>query len=161
MKVHVEAVLTAERLGIPRDQVASEGVETHGKDSWSVTTDEESVAGEPEVSVLDEETPGEVATPRGSHPSRTTSVVMKAVPKFMRVPFRNALKLALCDVTQGRNEVDQEHGWKLFFMFPWNFGGGNISPALWLPVRMCDEEAARARRSTAVSRHHRKPDHEG
>ena len=48
-------------IGTPRDQSASEGVETHGEDSWSVTTDEESEAGEPEVSVPDEETPGEVA----------------------------------------------------------------------------------------------------
>ena len=53
---------------------------------------------------------------------------MKVVPRFMRVPFRNALKLALCEVARSRNEVDQ--GWKLFFMFPRNFGGGNISRAL-------------------------------
>ena len=59
-------------IGTPRDQSASEGVETHGEDSWSVTTDEESEAGEPEVSVP-EETPGEGAATYptgGSHPSR-------------------------------------------------------------------------------------------
>ena len=51
--------------------------------------------------------------------------VMKAVPRFMRGPFRNALKLAL-------REVDQERGWKWFFMLPTmllhkNPGGASIS----------------------------------
>ena len=72
--------------------------------------------------------------------------------------------------TRSRNEVDQERGWKLFFMLPRmllhrNPGGGSISRAKllarfeafsrgeWIQLvaasEMCDEKAARARRRGA------------
>ena len=46
------------------------------------------------------------------------AAVMKAVPRFLRGPFRSALKLALEEATRSPEEVDQERGWKLFFMVP-------------------------------------------
>ena len=36
---------------------------------------------------------------------------MKAVPRFLRGPFRSALKLALEEATRSPDEVDQERGW--------------------------------------------------
>ena len=96
--------------------------------------------------------------------------VMKAVPRFMRGPFRNALKLVLREVTRSHNEVDQERGWKLFFMLPRMHLHKNLEvaasrePSCWrglrhFPVKsgiqlvaaseLCDEKAARARRRGA------------
>ena len=51
---------------------------------------------------------------RGLFAQRT--VVMKSVPRFLRGPFRNALKLALHEATRSNDEVDQERGWKLFLI---------------------------------------------
>ena len=42
---------------------------------------------------------------------------MKKVPKFLRGPFRNALKFALEEAI-ARDEVRQSRGWKLFMMLP-------------------------------------------
>ena len=46
------------------------------------------------------------------------AAVMKAVPRFLRGPFRSALKLALEEATRSLDEVDQERGWKLLNMLP-------------------------------------------
>ena len=59
------------------------------------------------------------------------AAVMKSVPRFLRGPFRNALKLALHEATRSNDEVDQERGWKLFLMIPRMLlhrgpGGGGI-----------------------------------
>ena len=46
---------------------------------------------------------------------------MRSVPKFLKGPLRNALKLALEEATWGNNvqdEVRQERGWKLLQFLP-------------------------------------------
>ena len=48
-------------------------------------------------------------------------VVMKAVPRFLTGPFRNALNIALAEATVGNRVQDlarQERGWKLFLLLP-------------------------------------------
>ena len=57
--------------------------------------------------------------------------VMKGVPKFLRGPFRNALKFALQEAT-AQDVMRQTRGWKLFMMLPRMLlhrspGGGHIS----------------------------------
>ena len=63
--------------------------------------------------------------------------LMKKVPKFLRGPFRNALKFALEEAI-ARDEVRQSRGWKLFMMLPRMLlhrppGGGLISKSSWRP----------------------------
>ena len=103
-------------------------------DDHSVNSDEESMAGEPLDRDPDEEDPIDVArSPRGSVIRATIrsvdevnpralfekrEAVMKAVNRFLRGPLRSALKLALEEATTSPDEVDQERGWKLFFMLP-------------------------------------------
>ena len=46
---------------------------------------------------------------------------MKAVPRFLTGPFRNALHIALAEETVGKRVQDlarQERGWKLFLLLP-------------------------------------------
>ena len=46
---------------------------------------------------------------------------MKAVPRFLTGPFRNALNIALTEATVGNRVQDlarQERGWKLFLLLP-------------------------------------------
>ena len=42
---------------------------------------------------------------------------MKSVPRFLRGPFKNALKVAMEAALQ-EDELSQERGWKLFVMLP-------------------------------------------
>ena len=99
---------------------------------------EESVAGDEEVHVEDEEEEREVVggIPRGVSLRmalvsldevdphivfRQRASVMRSVPKFLEGPFRNALKLALEEATWGnsvQDEVRQERGWKLLELLP-------------------------------------------
>ena len=44
--------------------------------------------------------------------------VMKSVPRFLRGPFKNAVKLALEEVLASDQEVRQERGWKALRMLP-------------------------------------------
>ena len=46
---------------------------------------------------------------------------MKSVPRFLRGPFRTALRIALTEVSEGIDRGDvtrQERGWKLLLLFP-------------------------------------------
>ena len=63
---------------------------------------------------------------------RHRAAVMKSVPRFLRGPFRNAMKLALEEVLASDQEVRQERGWKVLMMLPRMLlhsplGGGHIS----------------------------------
>ena len=99
---------------------------------------EDSVAGDEEVHIEDEEEEREVVggLPRGVSLRmalasldevdprivfRQRASVMRSVPKFLEGPFRNALKLALEEATWGnsvQDEVRQERGWKLLELLP-------------------------------------------
>ena len=55
--------------------------------------------------------------------------VMKSIPKFLRGPFKNSLKLALEEATAG-DDVRAARGWKLLLMLPRMYrrpGGGIIA----------------------------------
>ena len=102
--------------------------DTH-EDSESISSDEESVAGEPVEHSQIAEVPVDMPPVRDTviraamrlmdevNP-RALFEQRAAVMKGVRGPFRNALKLALHEATRSRDEVDQERGWKLFFMLP-------------------------------------------
>ena len=82
---------------------------------------------------------------------------MKKVPKFLKGPFRNALKFAM-EKAITRDEVRQSRGWKLFMMLPRLLphrppGGGLISKSKcgnWTELirasAECDDLAASRRR---------------
>ena len=93
--------------------------------------------------------------------------VMKSVPRFLRCPFRNAMKLVLEEVLASDQEVQQERGWKVLMMLPRMLlhrppGGGHISRnkltsrfeafsrGEWFNLIeasiACDERAAQSRR---------------
>ena len=95
--------------------------------------------------------------------------VMKGVPKFLRGPFRNALKFALQEAT-AQDVMRQTRGWKLFMMLPRMLlhrspGGGHISKSKlearftlfnqggWQELIrasvICDDQAAVSRRRRA------------
>ena len=107
------------------------------------------------------------------------AAVMKAVPKFLTAPFRNALRIALVEATVGSRVQDlarQERGWKLFLLLPRLLlhrppRGGTISRGKlqerfakfargeWIHLlqasKECDEQAAEGR---CRQRHRRQDD---
>ena len=59
------------------------------------------------------------------------AAVKKAIPRFLRGSFRNAMRVAMDEALQ-TNEVRRTRGWKLFLLLPrmllhWPGRGGNIS----------------------------------
>ena len=109
---------------------------------------------------------------------RAAAAVMKAVPRFLTGPFRNALNIALAEATVGNRVQDlarQERGWKLFLLLPRLLlhrrpRGGVISRdklqlrfakfarGEWLELLQeseeCDERAATARHRQRHNRQH-------
>ena len=98
---------------------------------------------------------------------RHRAAVMKSVPRFLRGPFRNAMKLVLEEVLASDQEVRQERGWKVLMMLSRMLlhrppGGGHISRnklssrfeafsrGEWFNLIeasiACDERAAQSRR---------------
>ena len=94
---------------------------------WSVQDDREvDISSEEEVEIV-------VARPRGPDLREAFSTlddvnvipifhqraaVTKTVPRFLRGPFRNALKIAMEEVLSSDDVVGQSRGWKLFVMIP-------------------------------------------
>ena len=96
----------------------------------------------------------------------TRASVMKSVPKFLKLPFKNCMKLAL-EESLAREEDRQVRGWKLLLMLPRMLlhrkpGGGQISKkqlldrfdrfhqgqwtSLMILSKDCDERASVGRR---------------
>ena len=101
---------------------------------------------------------------------------MKAVPRFLTGPFRNALNIALAEATMGNRVQDlarQVRGWKLFLLLPrcttvpgvvWSVvtscssGFAKFARGEWLKLLQeseeCDERAATARHRQRHNRQH-------
>ena len=173
------------KLGLRESPTPRSPLDSEGSDGEV----EESVAADEEVHGEDEEEEREVVggIPRGVSLRmalvsldevdprivfRQRASVMRSVPKFLKGPFQNALKLALEEATwenSVQDEVRQERGWKLLELLPRMLlhqapGGGLIAKKTlearfqaftrgeWVQLlrasSQCDEKAAVSRPSS-------------